>query len=111
MIDQINSQSNEQSNKQSKKKIDLSTFCLDTTSGFMIKPETKIAKKLGCHCKKNKAGTYDLEEYCPIHWPLVIITKINNISTYIEKKDSQHTVLLYGLLLSVIVTFLFFLIR
>ena len=73
-------------------------------------PGSPEAKKKGCTCEPPIKDNYYINEHCPIHWHILMVSRTGKMHDHIIKTDSQNTVMIIGLILAVAVTFAYFLV-
>lgn len=73
-------------------------------------PGSKEARDAGCNCpvEQNK-DKYMVNEHCPLHWHIVMVSKTMEMHHYIKQQDKDHMSLKLGLIIAVFVVFLYFL--
>lgn len=73
-------------------------------------PGSEEAIAAGCICQLSKnQDKYLINEHCPIHWYVLMVSRTMEMHHYIVRRDSELAVLLVGLIIAVIVTFGYFL--
>jgi len=74
-----------------------------------IIPGSPEAKALGCICESPKGNQYFINEYCPLHWHILLASQTKRIYDHTIRADSQNLILIVGLIIAVSVTFAYFL--
>lgn len=73
-------------------------------------PGSKEAIMAGCICLESKYDDkYLINEHCPIHWHVLMVSRTTDMHHYIERRDAELGSLLLALIVAVIVTFCYFL--